>query len=64
MIVFGAFLKEILPKQSYVQQLTSYQSKIREGEQKTLHAAGDLAYTNAILLADTIIIHSWFLQLM
>lgn len=64
MIICGAFLNEVLPKRSYVQQITAFQSKIREGDNLKLHITGDLAYSNAFLLTNTLIINSWFLHLM
>ena len=57
-------MKEMMTKQSYIQQLVSYRPRRREGEDHGLYGTGDLAFSNAFLLTEVCVFNTWFLTLM
>ena len=59
----SVFLKEVVPKPSYVHQIESYVSRRREGEVR-FHCTAEFAKSKTMLLTDVYVLNSWFLSMM
>ena len=57
-------MKEVLPRQSYTQQLVTYCPRRREGDQEQLYTTGDLKHSKIFLMTEVCVLNSWFLTMM